>query len=220
MTMRWTLLFCCVTMLLSAGCATQRPVDDIRASGDLHLKYGRYDQAASEFSEIVARYPGDWEAQYKLGLARMALGDTTSARRALEIAHTRKPYNEDVADALAEAMYAQQDYNRLFAFLRERAEATKTAQAYMRLARYAMDTNDADTARWAYNQAIEVDAGASVEPYLQAAAFYERVGDIEGAVTRLRQAYGIDPYDTRISDRLRALGEIPGPTIALPPGND
>jgi tetratricopeptide (TPR) repeat protein len=121
-----------------------------------------------------------------------------------------------VADALAEAMYAQEDYNRLFSFLRERAEATKTAQAYLRLARFAMDTNDADTARWAYDQAIEVDAGASVEPYVQAAAFHERVGDIEGAVRRLRQAYGIDPYDPRVSERLRALGEIPGPTIALP----
>jgi len=215
---RLSLLVFCACVVLAAGCAVQRPVDDLRASGDLHLQYGRYDQAASDFSEIVARYPGDWEAQYKLGMARMAMGDTTSARRALEIAHSRKPSNEDVADALAEVMYAQQDFNRLFAFLRERADATKTSQAYLRLARYAMDTNDADTARWSYDRAIEVDAGASVEPYVQAAAFHERVGDIDGAITRLRQAYGIDPYDQRVTDRLRALGEVPGPTIALPTG--
>ena len=214
---RFSLMLCCVLAML-AGCASQRPVDDIHASADLHLRYGRYDQAAAEFSEIVARYPGDWEAQYKLGLARMALGDYTSARRALEIAHTRKPGNEDVSDALAETMYHQQDLDRLFSFLRERADSTKTSQAYLRLAKYAMDTNDADTARWAYDRAIEVDAGASVEPYVQAAAFYERVGDIDGAIHRLRQAYGIDPFDPRVNDRLRALGEIPGPTIALPPG--
>lgn len=216
---RLAMLSVCVwIVVLAGGCAAKRPVESIRESGTLHYTYGRYDDAANEFSEIVSRYPGDWEAQYMLGLTQQKRGDLTSARRALEIAHTRKPANEDVADALAEVMYEQQDLNRLFAFLRERAETTKTAPAFLRLARYAMDTNDADTARWAYDRAIEVDAGSSVEPYVQAAAFHERVGDMEGAVRRLRQAYGIDAYDVRVNDRLRALGEVPGPSIALPPG--
>lgn len=215
---RLSLIVFCLGAVFLAGCAAQRPVEDLRASGNRHLQYARYNEAASDFSEIVSRYPGDWDAQYKLGLAEQQLHDLTAARRALEIAHTRKPSNEDVADALAEVMYAQQDLNRLFAFLRDRAETTKTAQAYLRLARYAMDTNDADTAHRAFDRAVEVDAGASVEPYLQASAFHEKIGDIDGAIRRLRQAYGIDPYDQRVVDKLRALGEVPGPTLALPPG--
>ena len=63
-----------------------------------------------------------------------------------------------------------------------------------------------------------IDEGRSTEPYIQAAAFAEAIGDMDEALRRLRQAYGINPGDTRVTQRLRDLGEVPGPTIALPPG--
>ena len=70
----------------------------------------------------------------------------------------------------------------------------------------------------ALETAIRLDGARSVEPYLDAAGFAERLGDIDQALRRLRQAYGIDPRDQRVQQRLRALGEVPGPTILLPPG--
>ena len=81
-----------------------------------------------------------------------------------------------------------------------------------------MALNDPDSAQVALETAIAVDEGKTVEPYLQAAAFAQRLGDLEMALRRLRQAYGINPYDERVKQRLRELGEVPGPTIALPPG--
>ena len=65
---------------------------------------------------------------------------------------------------------------------------------------------------------IAIDNGQTTDPYLLAASFAERLGDLDLALRRLRQAYGIDPYDENVNDRLTALGEVPGPTLALPPG--
>jgi tetratricopeptide (TPR) repeat protein len=202
-----------------AGCSTaQRPATAIRQDADWHFQRGEYDQAVVYYREVVARYPGDWDAQYHYGTCELKLGRAAEARRALEIAHSRKPEHVGVVDALAEAMYQVGDDNRLFAFLRERADSTQTVHAYLRQARYAIELGDPDSARKAIETAIMIDNGESVEPYLIAALFAERIGDIEQAVKRLRQAYGINPTDDSVKTRLRALGEIPGPTLALPPG--
>jgi len=200
------------------GCAGTRPIVTIRENGDDLMKRGDYAAAAVEYQEIVDRYPGDWRGQYKLGLCLIQLDRLAEARRALEVAHTRRPGDLDVADALAETIYRQGDDAHLFTFLRERADRLGTVHAYLRLAEYGLRMSDPDSALVAAETAIEIDDGLSVEPYLVAADVAERVGDVETAVRRLRQEYGIDPEDERISERLRKHGQIPGPTIVLAPG--
>jgi tetratricopeptide (TPR) repeat protein len=204
--------------VVAGGCAQQRPITAIRESGDREMMLGNYAKAAAEYNEIVDRYGGDWEAQYKLGLCALELDDVDTARQALEIAHTRRPDNEEIVDALAETMYREKDFNRLHSFLRQRAETVGTPESYLRLAQYAIAMEDADSATAAYEMAIVLDGGRAVEPYLAAASFAEQIGDLELAVRRLRQAYGIDPYHETVKSRLVAMGEIPGPTLALPPG--
>ncbi len=201
-----------------AGCATQTPSHTLQEEGDFHFNHGHYGQAADRFSEVVSRYPGNWYAQYRLGQSHMELGQLSSARRALEIAHDRMPEKQAVADALAEVMFRQGAEAQLYAFLRERADATQSVHAHLRLANYALQLNDPDSARVATQTAIEFDEGNHVEPYLAAADLAQRIGDVEAAIRRLRQAYGINPRDERVNSRLRELGEVPGPSIALPPG--
>lgn len=211
-------------MLLAAagalliGCAGQRPVSELRTDADRAFERANWSEAATDYRAIVERYPGDWEAQYRLGRSLLALDRLPEARQALEVAHTRRPQSHDVADALAEVMLRQGDENHLFAFLRSRAGSGRSVRDQMRLARYAEAMSDYDTARVAYLAAIEFDDGRSVEPYLADAAFAERLGDLELAVRRLRQAYAVDPRDDRVLHGLREFGEIPGPTLALPPG--
>ncbi len=41
---------------------------------------------------------------------------------------------------------------------------------------------------------------------------------MDEAVRRLSQAYFINPRDRRVSEQLIELGEVPGPTISVPPG--
>jgi tetratricopeptide (TPR) repeat protein len=203
---------------LLGGCAAQRPVDSIRASGDRYYARGDFETAASEYREITDRYPGDWKGQYMLGRSLLELGRPTEARRALEVAHTRRPDNDMVVEALAEAMLREGDEATLFAFLRERAADTHAAVDYTRLARYSIEMNDPDSAQTAIDTAIDVDEGHTVEPYLVAADLAQQLGDLDQSVHRLRQAYGVDSNDPRVVERLRAMGEVLGPTLALPPG--
>jgi len=146
--------------------------------------------------------------------------ELAGARQALETAYTLKPGDPDVAAALAEAMFLQGDDSQLFAFLRDRATDSRAPEAYILMGDYAMKMNDPDSARIAFDTAIEVDNANDTLPYLRAAALAERLGHLEIAVQRLRQAQGINPYDTRVAVRLREMGEDPATITPLPPGRE
>jgi tetratricopeptide (TPR) repeat protein len=199
------------------GCG-QQPIESLRSQGDFSFQQGDYTAAAEKYAEIADRYPGDWEAHYRLGLCQLEMDELSAARRELEVALTSRPRDPDVVDALAETMLLQGDEAELFSFVKQCAESEQTVRAWLRLARYAARLGDADSAQTAFETAIVLDDGKTVEPYLQSAAFAENLGDMDQALRRLRQAYGINPKDPRVSQRLRELGEVPGPTIALPPG--
>lgn len=203
--------------MLTFGCQMQRPVESIRERADFHFQQERYNEAAQEYAAITARYPGDWRAQYRLGLALTEVGELGEARRALETAHSLRPGDDDVADALAEVMFQQGDEQQLYAFLRQRAEATQSVTAYRRLAHYSMELGDPDSARTAIRTAMRLDGGQTVEPYLDAATLAEHLGEIDEAVRRLRQALWVNPRHEVVRARLRDLGEVPGPTMVLPP---
>lgn len=214
---RFTLL--AASLVALDGCTSgPRPIEVIRQSADHRYRSGDFEGAQDEYAEIVARYPGDWQAHYRLGLSMLKTGEYGGARRALETAYTHKPDSQEVANALAEAMFLQGDENRLFAFLRDRASTTQSVEAYLQLARYSMELNDPDSAQTALDTAIELDKGMSTQPYLEAARLAERLGHLDDAVKRLRQAYGINPHDQRILEKLRALGEDPAKVTPLPPG--
>jgi len=204
--------------IVAGGCTTARPAEAMRDEGDRLFKRGDYEAAAAEYRQIVERYPGDWQAQYKLGLSLLELDQPTAAWSALEIAHTRRPNVVAVSDALAEAMYRDGQETELFQFLRLRVDETESTYAYLRLAMSSLRMADPASAEWAIDRAIERAGTRDVAPYLAAASLAERMGDHGDAVRRLRQAYGIDPGDERVASRLRDLGEVPGPTLALPPG--
>ena len=206
-----------LSSIVLTGC--QRPIETIRETADFSFDHRDYNAAAKEYAEITNRYPGNWRAQYRLGLCLLEIGRPSQARQALEVAHTHRPRDAHVADALAEALFQIGEESRLFAFLRQRAESTQAVSAYLRLARYSLELGDPDSADVALETAIVLDDGQTVEPYLAAASFAERLGDLETALHRLRQAYGIDHTDGRVLQRLKDLGEIPGPTLAMPPGN-
>lgn len=206
-------------LLVLAGCAAgrPRPATAIREDADRLFHRGDYEHAVTHYREITERYPGDWDAQYRYGICQLELGNAYEARQALDIAHVRRPQHIGIVDALAEAIFQMGDESRLFTFLRERAESTQSVDAYLRLAKYTMELGDPDSARKALENALILDNGQTVKPYLQAASFAQRLGDLDLAVIRLRQAYAINPFDEEVKASLRNLGEIPGPTIALPP---
>jgi len=210
-----------------SACVNDRPTETIRANADYRFRGGDLTLARDEYAEIVSRNPGDWEAQYKLGLCMMKTAEASGphrgselsgARRALEVAYAARPNDQEVANALSEVMFLQKDESRLFAFLRDRATTTQTIPAYIQLAHYSVELGDPDSAQTAIETAIQIDNSQTTEPYLEAAHLEERLGHMDEAVRRLRQAYGIKPDDHRVWDRLRALGESPENTSPVMPG--
>ncbi|MGI9014027.1 MAG: tetratricopeptide repeat protein [Phycisphaerales bacterium] len=211
------LVLCTFVLLCStSGCNQRRSSHSLMEDGNFHFRQGEHEQAATLYQQIADRYPGNWEAQYRLGLARLKLGEADAARIALQQAHTLQPRNDDVAEALADAMFQQGNNNELYAFLRDRANTQRTTRSYLALAENSMRMNDPDTASVATMTAIDVDGGKSVEPYLLRAEFARSIQDQNEALRRLRQAYGINPRDSRVLEQLREMG-VTDPTM-LPPG--
>ena len=209
---------CMAATMTVSGCVATKPSYVLYDKADHHIDLGQYEEAAACYDEVLLNYPGDWRAQYGLGVCSMEIGDYRTARRALDTARTLRPGNEEIVDALCETMYQQDDEQSLYELLAEECDARQSVRAHLRKAKYMARVADPDSAKVAINTAIAIDAGQTVEPYLEAADFAEEVGDIDLAIRRLRQAYGIAPGDDRVSERLVALGEIPGPTLVLPPG--
>ena len=204
------------TLVLGA-CAGSPSTEALQRKADHAWFQERYDDARPLYAEITERDPGDWQAQQRLGSCQLAEGDASGARRSLELAWALNPGNEQTADALAEAMFDYGDRTALFLFLREQTQTMQTPSAYLRLAYWAIECGDPDTARVAIETALAVDEGDSVDPYLVGATLAEQIGSPDDAVLLLRKAYLIDPADERVQARLRELGAVPGPTMALPP---
>jgi tetratricopeptide (TPR) repeat protein len=191
-----TLAIALLAVIACAGGCTQqqRPETAIRNSAEQRFRAGDFAGARDDYAEIVAKYPGNWQDQYRMGLCMIETQQYSRARQAMQTAYTLKP-TQEVADGLAKVMFLQKDESQLFAFLRQRATETQTTAAYLQLGYYAMELNDPDSAKVAFDTAIEIDHGKTTAPYLEAAKLEERLGHLDIAIDRLRQAYGINPYD-------------------------
>ncbi len=206
------LLVAGIGLLLLAGCG-EPGTTRLRDSADYARWQGRWVDAADDYAQITRLHPGDWRAQYRLGQCMLALGQPQQARASLEVAETLRPGDSEIADLLAEAYLEDGDTNHLFSWLRLRAERTQTTVAWMRLAEYAMELDDPDSAMLAADTAIAIDEGRTVEPLLLHADLAVQLGDERAAVDSLRWAWRINPDDTRVNTALRDLGQVPGPTM-------
>ncbi len=202
-------------VLLGTGCT--RPLYLVVESGDTAFNRGDYRDAAAEYGEVTSRDPGLWWAHYRLGVCLTELGKPVEACSQLGTALTLRPGEPRVVDAMAAALLAEGDEAAVFELVRREAERRGTVVAYLRMGHYCDLLNDPDSAKAAYDRAIEINAGQSVEPYLEAAAFAQRLGDLDGAVSLLSAGYSVDPKDVRVRQRMLELGEVPGPTFGAAP---
>ena len=91
------------------GCATSPTTSTVRERASDALWQERYQDAESLYEQLAKTYPQDWRVQYGLGASAMHTGNLSEARQALEIAHTLRPANREIALDLAEVMYLQDD---------------------------------------------------------------------------------------------------------------
>lgn len=209
-----------VLLILIAGCS-QPNVPRLREKAQVAAELGDHDQAIAYYEEALAVQPEDPKANLGIGRSYLATNQADEARTHLEVAYQHAWSNPDrgyeVAGDLAEAMARDNDPERLFAFLRERAELTTDVRDYLRWGDFAMRFDDADGAVVAYGTALRLSNGQDPDPYVRLADVYAQAGDREAADRRLRQAYGLAPEREDIIERLRQYHDVVGPSLALPP---
>lgn len=214
---RRTLTIVVLGVLIAGGCAQGPSTQAMKARGDLAFADRDYLQASEWYEQYIVRQPLDGEVRYKLGTAYLGLKRPTPAReqflQGLELGDPGGLFIEGIASALVET--GQRD--ELFRLLRSHAQSTRQPDDYIRFGRFATLVGDPDVGREALLDAARIDLGRSLAPQLALAEFYGSVGDTENQLLRLRMALFIDPDNEAVTEDLRALGEVPGPTLALIP---
>ncbi len=214
-------LRCTIVLALSAvllgGCATQRTLPRVREDGDKAFERGQYDKALADYIEYVDRKPGEPVVRHQLAKTFLLVGQPEEAVPHARVAFDQHPERTDYAETLAEALFASHQPDELYAFLRLLIDQRRGVADYMRLGSFAARLGDVDEAEAAFITAAKLDAGRTSGPHLALADLYQTAGDNERAIRRLRMALYVEPGNTQIMTRLRALGEIPGPSLALQP---
>lgn len=213
---RFVLAFLATTLAALPGCSQSRPIFAIRASAESAYANGDYDLARSEYEQLVERYPGDPTARYGLGMSCLKTNDPMRAREQLAIAYEVDPTRDEVIDAYCLALYEAKEHDTLMTFLRRLSLERGQINDFLRLGTYAAKIGSADEALSAFKTAKRLDAGKSTKPLLALADFYASVNDRTHQLKSLREALSIDIRDAEVNKRIRDLGEIPGPSYALP----
>ena len=194
-----------------------RSIEALRIYADTALKNGQAEDAVLYMREVSRRLPTSVPDAVGLGRAYLAAGRATSAREQFIIARELDPTSIPALEGLADAFLANQQLSETYRVLEEQASRTNLVEDHARIARYAEILGDIDRAEQALIVAARLDRGQSVERQMALADLYRRVGNAEKELYRLRTALFLAPGDEDISDRIRGLGEIPGPTAEIRP---
>lgn len=220
MQIKWTrvaLALGCLGGMFVGGCASKRPLVEVRASGDRAVEAGDFDKALKDYTEYVDRNPGDPAVQSSLARTLLATKQPSLAVEHAWQAFDAAPGEDEYIETLAQSMFEAGQTSEMQTFLRDQTLSRGRVQDYLRLGRYAAAAGDADSAEVALKTGAELDKGRTLAPQLALADLYRRIGDTKNEVMRLRMALYLEPVNSEVNERLRALGEVPGPSFALQP---
>jgi tetratricopeptide (TPR) repeat protein len=213
----WLLSLSCSLALTVGACQQQRALPAVQESGDRAFRRQNFDAAATDYKEYVTRHPGDPAVHLKLAKTLLELKQPAEAVEHAQMAYDQRTTNDECIETLARALFEsgrQEDWHRL---LKNIADGRGLPGDHIRLGRYLALAGDADNAEQALKQAARVDGGRTIQPQMALADFYHTIGDKPNELKRLRMALFIDPNNVEVLKRLRALGEVPGPSLAIAP---
>lgn len=213
-----------LALLLTAGCASDRPraLSMIKADGNRAMSIGQYDRAEDFYGEWAERAPFDSEAHVRLGESLLRQGLPRRAREKFELAfeievNDNGSASPETIGLLAESLIAADDADAVRVRFAQILEDDPSVANYLVAGRALQRVGSIDDAKNALEAAARVDGGQNIEPQLALADFYRDLGDSEQEILRLRMALYLDTLNASINDRLRELGQIPGPSLALEP---
>jgi tetratricopeptide (TPR) repeat protein len=209
------------SITLTMGCGAmlrgERLLPRVREDADKAFDRGDYVQARADYTEYLEQRPGEARVRNRLAQTMILTGDANMAVDHAQIAYSSDPTRGEFVETFADALLASNRNSQLFDLLRSQATDRGTVSDYDRLGRFSARAGDADGAEEAFLFAAKIDGGRSVGPQIALADFFESIGDKPKALERLRMASWIDPLNKPVAERIRAYGQIPGPSFALQP---
>lgn len=206
-----------VTIGTLGGCTSRRPLPTVRNDADHAYKTRQWSKAETDYQEYLNRKPESNDVRFLLAQSQLEQGKTREANWNFGIALDVDPLNDSILDRSAESLYQSGNREALTAFLLRAASERGRVSDYMRLGKYMQQIGHPDEAVQAYMTAAKIDEGKTAAVQLALADLYKDLGDRPQAIRRLRMAYFLSSEDPKILQRIRDLGEIPGPTFALAP---
>jgi predicted Zn-dependent protease len=200
-----------------AACTTTRTLPRVKEVADRGYRDHNWEAARADYQEYVNRKPGEAEMNAKLARCLIELGRAPEAVNPAAAAYDAEPNNPLCIETFALALAESKRTDQLYRLLNGNCEARGSVADYDRLGRYNAKLGDPDGAERAFKMAAKVDAGKTLEPQIALADFYHSIGDKVNEKRRLRMALYIDPSNPQLYTRLKDLGEIPGPSLALHP---
>lgn len=206
-------------VLIAGGCASDSPreLSMVKADGNRAMALGQYDRARDFYGEWAERAPFDAQAHGALGKALLNMGRPALAREQFEIARELEPTNFSYLEMLCESLIAADDADDLRTTMFEVTGNDPTPKNYVLAGRSLQRVGSIDDAEQQLLTAARIDNGRTVEPYIALGDFYGALGDREEQIRRLRMALFVDPINAEVYSRLEALGQVPGPSLALTP---
>ncbi len=174
-------------------------------------------RAIELWGEYVERRPHDAMARHRLGLVLLRTGDPSAASEHFRVAHDLMPARIDYLEALAESLHQSGQREELFLLLRNTMNEGGLAEGRMRHAAYAQRAGLVDEAEESLRIAAALEGTRSDKPYRLLANLAEQTGDAEREIEAWRTVLWFNASDPMANARLRALGVIPGPSLAQPP---
>jgi len=209
--------------LLIAGCQPASKVRRTLALNELQNHAGYAEQQGDDatalelWREYVDRRPHEAMARYRLGQVLLRTGEAGEASEHFRVAHDLKPGRLDYLEALAESLHQSGQRETMFQLLQDTMSEGGLAAGRMRYARFAMRAGLVDEAEESLRIAAAVEGTGSDAPYRMLADLARQTGDPDAEIEAWRTVLWFDATDAEANNRLRDLGVIPGPSLAIPP---
>lgn len=194
---------------------------DAQREGLKLYKQGNYADAAGAFRNSVRQNPRSYEGYYYLGASYEQLGQFEQSIAAYKTARqtinltvegrSDDEFRNRILTGLASAI-AKSDQRDFETNALQREAQDRGGESWFLLAKVYAYRGDADSAIDAYNRAALLDPNNFIvaKDY---GLYLERLGLNQRAEAPLRRAYSLDNQDKEVSDALRRIGIIPGPSL-------
>ena len=183
----------CLAIAVGTGCSGNNPASLVQSAKD-HMAKAEYSAAMIQLKNALQKEPGHTEARYLLGVSLLENGDVAAAE--IEFSKARQSgYNGEELDvALARALLARGEYNRVITDFHGKKLAAPKLQAELRaiIGAAQLGQNRRDEARAMFDEALALDASSpTANVGLARLAAMDR--DLAGALSRVDVALKARP---------------------------